>query len=125
LCTAAYAGLYALFRPHLPATIDNLLAQLITAVANTAANRRLTFGVTGPGRLVRDHAAGLVAFALALALSTLTLLALNSAGETSHDVELALLMAANLLATLLRFVLLRAWIFKPRQQAVLSLRAAA
>ena len=35
-------------REALPAQSANALALLVTAVANTAANRRLTFGVRGP-----------------------------------------------------------------------------
>ena len=45
--TLAYAVLYVLLRGPFPAFTANLLALLLTAVANTAANRRLTFGVRG------------------------------------------------------------------------------
>ena len=55
-----HAGLPALFlllRPALGAQASNLVALLLTAVANTAANRRVTFGVrarpTGPGTSCR------------------------------------------------------------------------
>jgi hypothetical protein len=36
----------------------NLLALLVTAVGNTAANRRFTFGVTGPRHAVRHQLQG-------------------------------------------------------------------
>ena len=46
--TLAYLLLYLLLRTGLGAQPANLLALLLTAVGNTAANRRLTFGVTRP-----------------------------------------------------------------------------
>jgi hypothetical protein len=51
--TLAYLVLYALLRVGLGPQWANLLALLITAVANTAANRRLTFGVRGNDRAWR------------------------------------------------------------------------
>ena len=44
-CTAAYAVLFLLLRTVAGAQPANLLALLLTAIGNTAANRRLTFGV--------------------------------------------------------------------------------
>ena len=49
LSTIAYALLYLGLAPLLGALGANAAALAITAVANTAANRRLTFGVTGQG----------------------------------------------------------------------------
>ena len=46
--TLAYLALYALLRTGVGPQTANLVALLVTAVANTAANRRLTFGVRGP-----------------------------------------------------------------------------
>src|SRR5664280_2321578 len=45
--TLAYLALYVLLRGALGAQPANLLALLATAVANTTANRRLTFGLSG------------------------------------------------------------------------------
>src|SRR4051812_43578094 len=61
--TAAYALLYLLLRPLLGPFTANTLALLLTAIANTAANRRLTFGVSGRSGVLGDHAVGLLAFA--------------------------------------------------------------
>ena len=47
--TLAYAVLYLALRQAMPAQAANALSLLLTAVANTAANRRLTFGVRGAG----------------------------------------------------------------------------
>jgi putative flippase GtrA len=105
--TIAYAALYLGFRQASAATVANAAALVITAVANTAANRRLTFGVRDSAHLLRDHAAGLVAFALALAITTSTAAAISSAYGMSHSAELVVLVLANGAATILRFLILR------------------
>jgi hypothetical protein len=48
--TLAYLLLYAVLRTGVGPQWANLVALLVTAVANTAANRRLTFGVRGTDR---------------------------------------------------------------------------
>ncbi len=51
-------------------------------------------------------------FAVGLALTSGSLAALGAAtGSPSHSTELAVLITANLAATVLRFLLLRAWVF--------------
>ena len=118
LSTIAYLVLYAALRAALGRTVSNALALVITSVANTGANRRLTFGVRGRDRLGYDHAAGLVAFATALALTTASITLLGIVAPSARRfVELAVLMGANLLATAIRFVLLRSWIGRPSLSA--------
>ncbi len=56
--TIAYALLYLALRGPLGAGGANAVALALTAVANTAANRRLTFGVRGRAGLVRQHLMG-------------------------------------------------------------------
>jgi putative flippase GtrA len=110
--TLAYIGIFALLRTTTGAQAANLLALLITAIGNTAANRRLTFGVTGRHGAGRHQAQGLVVFGLGLALTSGSLAALAVvAPSASRPVELAVLIAANLAATVLRFLLLRSWVF--------------
>ena len=109
LSTVAHLGLFALLAGPLGVQVANLVALLLAALANTAANRRLTFGVTGRRHLGRHQAQGLVVFGLGWAL-TAGALALVPAG--SRGLQLAVLMVANATATLLRFVLMRGWIFR-------------
>ena len=93
----------------------NVAALLITSVVNTAANRRLTFGIRGRGGAATAQFQGLLVFALGLALTSGTLAALNSwDAHAPRLTELGFLVAANLAATLLRFVLFRAWVFRSR-----------
>ena len=116
--TLAYALLYVLLRGELAAQETNAVALLLTAVANTAANRRLTFGDPRCRATVRHQIQGLAVFGLALALtsSALGLLELVSP-RSPRTVELEVLVTANLLATVLRFVLLRSWVFRARRAA--------
>ncbi|MFB6652228.1 glycosyltransferase [Streptomyces microflavus] len=115
LSTLFYLALYSLFRLGVGPQLANGGALLVSAVANTAANRRLTFGVRGRDGAVRHQAQGLVVFAIGLALTSGSLAALGAAtGSPSHSTELAVLITANLAATVLRFLLLRAWVFPAR-----------
>jgi putative flippase GtrA len=111
LSTLAYLALFLSFRAPLGAQAANLVALLITAVANTAVNRRFTFGVTGPGA-ARHQAQGLLVFGCGLALTSGSLAALGLiSAHPPRAVEVIVLVAANLAATVLRFVLLREWVF--------------
>ena len=113
--TAAYALLYLLLRGPLGAQGANFAALLLTAIANTAANRRLTFGFHGPDGAIRHQGQGLIVFALGWGLTAGSLAGLHATAPTApHAVELAVLVVANLAATVLRFVMLRRWVFRPR-----------
>ncbi|WFE40074.1 glycosyltransferase [Micromonospora sp. WMMD998] len=105
--TLAYLLLFVAARGPLGAQPANLLALLLTAVANTAANRRLTFGVTGRRHAGRHHLQGMLAFALGLALTSGALAVLHATTTASRAAEVAVLVTANLAATALRFLLLR------------------
>lgn len=68
--TAAYILLYLLLRDVLPAQPANAVSLLVTAVANTAANRRFTFGIRGRAHAARHQVLGLIAFGITLALTS-------------------------------------------------------
>ncbi len=118
LSTLAYAVLYLVLRRGMDAQAANALALLLTAIANTAANRRFTFSVSGTAGRVRHQLQGLAVFGLALALtaSALRLVELLDPSP-SRLVELAALIVASILATVLRFVLLRTWVFRSQRAA--------
>ncbi|GAA4796633.1 bifunctional glycosyltransferase family 2/GtrA family protein [Streptomyces ziwulingensis] len=112
MSTLMHLVLYAVLRPAAGAQAANALALLVCAVANTAANRRLTFGLRGGG-VLRHQGRGLVVFLIGLALTSGSLATLHhSAPSAAHSTELAVLLGANLAATLLRFLLFRAWVFR-------------
>ncbi len=118
LSTVAYALLYLLLRSVFPAQAANALALLATAVANTAANRRFTFAIRDGAHRLRHQLQGLAVFGLALGLTASSLLVLHVADpHPSRAAELTVLVVANLVATILRFVLLRSWVFRARRAA--------
>ena len=111
--TAAYAALYLLLRGFLAAQAANAVSLLLTAVANTAVNRRFTFGIRGRRHATRHLARGLIAFGAGLALTSGALAVLGAtAARAGRTAELAVLVAANLTATLVRFGLYRGWVFR-------------
>ena len=114
--TVAYLLLYLLLRTMLPAQAANIAALLATTVGNTAANRRLTFGIRGSRYATRAQLEGLAVFGIGLALTSGALAGLTAlAPYPSRLAEVVVLVAANLAATVLRFLLFRAWVFHPRR----------
>ncbi|MDF2443947.1 MAG: hypothetical protein JWR01_2150, partial [Subtercola sp.] len=91
----------------------NFAALLLTAVANTWANRRFTFRIRGPEKAATHQFQGLIVFGIAWVITSGSLVALNVlAPDAPTAVELVTLTAANLVATAVRFVLLRRWVFR-------------
>ncbi|WP_405004924.1 GtrA family protein [Kitasatospora purpeofusca] len=115
LSTLFYLGLFVLARRFTDPQAANLLALAVSAVANTAANRRFTFGITGSEGAVRHQLQGAVAFLIGLGLSAGVLALLDLAvPDASRAVEVAGLVVANGLATVARFVLMKVWVFRGR-----------
>ncbi|HVQ49674.1 MAG TPA: bifunctional glycosyltransferase family 2/GtrA family protein [Mycobacterium sp.] len=106
--TLAYALLYLLLHPAMGAQAANLTALLLTAIANTAANRAFTFGIRGRTGVARHQLSGLLVFMFGLAITSGSLFVLHRFDPTvGKGVELSVLVVANLVATLVRFVALR------------------
>jgi putative flippase GtrA len=105
ISTLAYALLFLVLAGPLGSTAANALALVLTAVANTAANRRLTFGVRGRDALLRHHLGGLAMFAISLAFTD-GALALLHAGDAhpARGLELTVLLVASFCATATRYV---------------------
>ena len=115
--TIAYALFYLLLRGPLGAEGANALALALTAVANTHANRRLTFGISGRGDLVRQHAMGAFVYVLTLGLTSGALAVLHGLDPgPGRALELTVLVAAGICATVTRYMALRSWVFARRGQ---------
>jgi putative flippase GtrA len=125
--TLAYALLFLLLAGAIGSAAASAVALTVTAAGNTAANRRLTFGIRGRDGLARQQAAGFLVFLLALGLT-------NGALSVLHDLdrhaprllEAAVLVLATLAATVTRYIALSSWVFRRRSRsdrpdAVLSL----
>src|SRR6202042_3726816 len=102
--TLAYILIYLALRRGLAAQPANAISTLITAIGNTAVNRRVTFGISGRQHALRHQLRGLIAFAAGLAVTSGALAVLHATvAEPSRTAELAVLLAASLIATLARF----------------------
>ncbi len=116
--TLAYLLLYSVLRSPLGAQPANLLAWVLTAVADTAGNRRLTFGVVGRVGAGRAQVQGMLVFGVSLALTSGALLVLSAlVAHPGTRLQLAVLVGANAVAGVVRFVLLRTWVFVRRDES--------
>jgi putative flippase GtrA len=119
--TLAYSLLFLVLAGAVGSAVGSALALALTAVGNTAANRRLTFGIRGRDGLARQQVAGFLVFVLALGLT-------NGALSVLHDLdahaprllEAAVLVLATLAATVTRYVALSSWVFRRRAGSVAS-----
>jgi putative flippase GtrA len=110
--TAAYALLLVALRSPLGVQAANAAALGLTAVANTQANRRLTFGIRGRPSLLRHHAMAFLVFLLTVAITTESLALLHALDSSpTRLLETAVLVVASAAATVTRFVALRSWVF--------------
>jgi glycosyltransferase involved in cell wall biosynthesis len=110
--TLAYAVLYLLLRGGLGAAGANLVALAITALGNTQANRHWTFGLRGREGLLRQHAMGALVFVLTLGLTSGALGVLQLVDPSpGRALELTVLVAASICATVTRYLALRSWVF--------------
>jgi putative flippase GtrA len=117
ISTIAYALLFLLLSGPLGAAPANALALAVTAVGNTAANRRLTFGLRGREGLWRHHARGAAVFVLTLALTDGALSALHALDAAPpRGVELTVLVIAGFAATVTRYIAMKTWVFARLQR---------
>lgn len=118
ISTAAYALLFLLLETFQSAQVANFTALLVTAIGNTALNRRFTFGIKGGQDAGRHQLQGIGVFLLGWGITSFSLTWLHYLNPMPPAIqEVGVLTAANLVATIVRFGLLRSWVFKKRQQA--------
>ena len=125
--TLAYALLFVALAGTLGSRGANAAALTLTAVANTAANRRFTFGVRGRRRIVRDQLGGLLVYVIALALTDVSLVLLHRIDpRPPRLIEVSVLVLASLGATVARYVGMSTWLFAgardPRRRHEPSIR---
>ena len=111
--TLAYVVLYLLLRQAMSAQAANAVSLLVTAIGNTAVNRRFTFGIRGRAQAARHQLRGLIAFGIGLAVTSGALAVLSAVtAQPGRATEVTVLVAANLVATVVRFGLYRTWVFR-------------
>ncbi|MGH9078636.1 MAG: glycosyltransferase [Acidimicrobiales bacterium] len=111
--TVIYVGLFAALRPDLGSVAANAVAIGLCSLGNSAVHRGMV-GAAGR-RLGSWHrwagATGLLA--VSLGFTTLALTLVRAAGFESLLPELVALTVANLAAAVIRFGILRTWVFRP------------
>ncbi len=112
--TAMHLGLFAALSSGVgSAQVANLAALLVATVANTALNRRWTFGIHGRGA-ARHQLQGLVIFALTWLVTAGALGLLHLVAATAPtSVATAVVAAATAASTVARFLVMRSWIVRP------------
>ncbi|HEV7189303.1 MAG TPA: GtrA family protein [Blastococcus sp.] len=114
--TILHLGLFAALRSLLDgAQAANAVALLAATVFNTAANRRLTFGVAGRDGAVRHQVQGLIVFGLTLGMTSGALALLHSVwAHPARWVETLTVAMATLVATIVKYVAMRQWMFSSK-----------
>jgi glycosyltransferase involved in cell wall biosynthesis len=105
---------FVLLAGHLGNLGAAVVSLLVCSIANTAANRRLTFALAGRARRLRHFARGLGVAVLPLAAIVMTLSVLAVVGTTSVLATLGALTVVNIAVGLGRFALLQRWVFGPQ-----------
>ncbi|WP_446665999.1 GtrA family protein [Flexivirga sp. B27] len=113
--TLANVVLFYLLNLTMNAQVANALSLIITTIFNTAANRRFTFGVRSRGGAARAQLQGLVLWLIMWAATALALfLLLRASPDASHTAQSVVQLVGNVVATVIRFVMLRRW-FAPQR----------
>ncbi|WP_433307524.1 glycosyltransferase [Actinoplanes sp. CA-030573] len=116
--TLTYLALFAWLAELMHPLLANAVALLVTAIGNTALNRRITFGMRGRAAAARQHLEGLVLFAAGLLLTSGIITVLNVVDpQLSRVAELAFASLANAAVTISRFLAMRVWVFSARRNA--------
>ncbi len=98
----------------------NAAALVLCTVANTVAHRRVTFAGADPS--TRTAVLGAAAVLLtSLAFTTAGLAVADWLVPASLAVQVGALLVATGLAALVRFVLLRAWVFRAHCRSVVAI----
>lgn len=111
--TVLFAVLFCLLVGPIGAVGALVVAFGLCSAVNTAANRRLTFSLSGRSDRRRHVVAGTVVAALPLALDLVALGLLAAVAVTSLGAQLVVLTVVNGVAAVGRFLLLRRWVFRP------------
>jgi len=122
--TLANVVLFFVLNLTIDTQVANALALIITTVFNTAANRRYTFGVRTRDGAGVAQLQGLVLWLImwAATASALWLLA-RADPNASHTMQSAVQLAGNVVATIIRFVMLRKWFVQRPEPAAAAAHA--
>jgi glycosyltransferase involved in cell wall biosynthesis len=112
--TLGYLFLFVAWRPLLGPYGANAVAMLIATLFNTAVHRELSRTTDGRSRRGRLFAVAGGLYGVSLLFTTLGLVVAQWVAAGSLLAQVIAITLANLCAAVLRFGVLRAWIFRPR-----------
>jgi putative flippase GtrA len=113
ISTLCYLLLFLSWRLIVGNVDANALALAICTLFNLALHKELGKKMQGPHFYGRFVALATGLFAVSLGLTTLALTLVHAVASTSLPFTLLALTAANAVGVVLRFTVLRAWIFRP------------
>jgi putative flippase GtrA len=113
ISTVGYLFLFVAWRPVAGDFGSNAVALAICTLFNTAVHRELASNIRGSRHLGRFAGVSAGLFAVSLVLTSLGLLAAHALSGSSLAVALVAVTVANAAAAVLRFAILRAWVFRP------------
>ncbi|WP_199435368.1 GtrA family protein [Qaidamihabitans albus] len=119
--TLLQALVFLMIRGPLGAHAANLVALALTTVANTEFHRLVTFAGT-PAAPARRHVQAVLAFAFYAGSGSLVLVLLHGLTDTpSPLLETTALVITSAGGGLVRFVLLRSWVFARRPASTVKM----
>jgi putative flippase GtrA len=115
-CALLYAILFVLLRgAGAPTLVANICATLTTSVISSAALRSVSFGARGPAARLRHLGQDTLLLAATLVISSTVFGLLDRYGITLTTVEeLFVANTIGLVTGIIRFLLLRHWVYRPR-----------
>jgi putative flippase GtrA len=122
--TIVYVLLYLILRSTLGMYGANALALGLCTVGNTVAHARFTFGSTSRIRMHHAVAAGTCAFITGVGFTSLDLGLGQLLGATSPVAEATAIILGATVASIVRFVLLQAWMFRTHARSAAHARTA-
>jgi putative flippase GtrA len=121
LSVAFYVAVYLVLRDLWPPALANMGALFLSVLFNTEANRRWTFDRTGVRR-VGMHLRAIALITLTYACTTGAVVALHAFDpQAGRLTEVIVLVTADLLMVVVRFIALDRWVFRRRERRKASL----
>lgn len=119
VCTVISMTMFAALRPSVGTQWANVISLVSCSVLNTELNRRLSFGINSSHLWWQDHRRGLWVMLLALAMTSGSLWFLGEiAPHASIVLELIFIVLGNVASAVMRFLLMRYWIFRRARHSV-------
>ena len=111
--TAVYLALVVILQDTFGIYLANALAIVACSLGNTAVHRRLTHRPGTDADHRRQATVGAALMAMSLTGTTAALAATRAVGLDDLIPEMVALTAGNLAAAVVRFGILRTWVFRP------------